>query len=81
MGARGDEEVPSDLSIPTVEADVETIEHRFVDAIRDPSVPVVASFADGLAAMELADAMRESSERREWVSIGGAAEGVVQVEL
>ena len=71
-GARTDEEEPSDLSVPTVEADVETIEHRFVDAIRDRSIPVVASFREGLAAMELADAMRASSESGEWVSVGNA---------
>lgn len=72
-GAHGDEKSPIDLSVPTVEAEVETIEDRFVSAIRDRSVPVVASFAEGLAAMELADAMRESSESRDWVSVGGAA--------
>ena len=78
VGARGDEDVPLDLSVTTTEADVEKIEHRFVAAIRDRSIPVVASFREGLAAMELADAMRESSERRDWVNVPGRRLGPIR---
>jgi predicted dehydrogenase len=59
---------PVDLSEPA-SISHESTHARFIRAVRDRSLRVFTSFADGLEVVRLAEAMRESSESGRWVQI------------
>jgi predicted dehydrogenase len=64
---------PVDLSVAAGPPPVETTQDIFVEAVRGERPDVATSFVDGLAAMRLAEAMRESSDQGRWIDLAVVA--------